>query len=84
VKKEILAFLMSSRPWRQVVSINRWRQDVLSVKKVASRCPASSRSRQDAAYAPLHELHTCLTDDCFVLAPASSESCQQKDPAFCS
>jgi len=35
VKKEILAFLMSSRPWHQVVFINRWRQDVLSVKKVA-------------------------------------------------
>jgi len=31
---------MSSRPWRQVVSINSWRQDVLSIKKVAS-----SRSR---------------------------------------
>jgi len=43
VKKEILASLMSSRPWRQVVSINRWRQDVLSVKmsgikSVVSRC----------------------------------------------
>jgi len=42
---------MSSRPWGQVVSINGWRQDVLSVKKFASRCPASSRSRQDVVYA---------------------------------
>jgi len=25
VKKEILASLMSCRPWHQVVSINRWR-----------------------------------------------------------
>jgi len=34
VIKEILASLMSSRPWRQVISINCWRQYVLSVKKV--------------------------------------------------
>jgi len=32
---------MSSRPWRQVISINRWRQDVLSIKKNMSRYPAS-------------------------------------------
>jgi len=41
---------MSSRPWHQVVSVNRWRQDVLSVKKVAS-----SRSRQDVTYAKLYK-----------------------------
>jgi len=38
VKKEILASLMSSLPWCQVLSINSWRKDVLSVKKVAWRC----------------------------------------------
>jgi len=53
---------MSNRPWRQVVSINNLRQDVLSAKmssasrcpwrqESASRCPVSSRSRQDVAYA---------------------------------
>jgi len=41
VKKEILASLTLSHPWRQ---------NVLIVKKVASRCPAESRSRQDVAY----------------------------------
>jgi len=46
VKEELLASLMSSRPWRQVVSINSWGQDVLNVKKVSS-----SRSRKDFAYA---------------------------------
>jgi len=40
VKKEILASLMSIRPWRQVVSIISWRQDVISIKKVLSRCLA--------------------------------------------
>jgi len=35
VEKEILASLMSSCPWRQVVSIKIWRQDVLIVKIVA-------------------------------------------------
>jgi len=28
MKKEILASLMSRRPWHQVVSINSWHQDV--------------------------------------------------------
>jgi len=35
VKKEILASLTSSHPWRQVVSTDSWHQDVLSIKKVA-------------------------------------------------
>jgi len=67
VKKEILASLMSNRPWRQVVSINSWRQDVLSVKKVGSRCPASSRLRQDVAYAKITSMFfnklTCDVSD---------------------
>jgi len=33
VKKEILASLTFSRPWRQVVSTNSWSQDVLIIKK---------------------------------------------------
>jgi len=47
VKKEILASLMSSRLWCQVVSINSRCQDVLSVKKVASRC--RRKRRQDVS-----------------------------------
>jgi len=50
VKKEILASLTSSRPWHQVVSINSWRKDVFIIKKVASRCPASTQSSQDVTY----------------------------------
>jgi len=56
VKKEILASLTSSHLWRQVVSSNSWHQDVLSIKKVASRCLVSSRPHQDVAYAKLHPI----------------------------
>jgi len=42
-KKEILASLTSSRPWRQVVSTNSWHQDVLNVKMSSS----SRKSHQD-------------------------------------
>jgi len=41
---------MSSHPWDQVVSINRWRQDVLSVKKDVQK----DVRRQDVAYAWFH------------------------------
>jgi len=46
VKKEILASLTSSRPWRQVVSTNSWHQDVLSVKMSSSL----RKSRQDVRH----------------------------------
>jgi len=47
VKKEILASLTSSLPWRQVFSTSSWCQDVLSVKLSLS----SRKSRQDVANA---------------------------------
>jgi len=51
VLKAILRSLAPRRPWYQVVPNYSWRQDVLRVKKVASICPASSRSCQDVMYA---------------------------------
>jgi len=50
VKKEILASLTLSRPWRQVVSTNSWCKDVL-----IERCPASSRSRTQKMNATFHK-----------------------------
>jgi len=62
VKKEILAFLMPNCPWRQVVSINRWRQDVLCVKMsgVVGRFKMSHTQKQIMQLCVMH-----LTDfDC--------------------
>jgi len=61
VKKEILAFLMSSRLWRQVVSINSWHQDALSIKKVTSRCLAPSRSHIPRIWYPGRPLNLVQT-----------------------